>query len=461
MPRRWAVLGVVAAGAFLAFLDVTIVNIAFPAIEADLGGAGLAGLSWILNGYAIVFAALLVPAGRLADRIGRRRGFVVGLSVFVAGSALCAIAPGVEALVGARVVQAAGAALMVPTSLALLLPEFPPTQRATAVGLWGATGAVAAATGPTLGGLLVEQAGWRWVFLVNLPLGILTVVLAYRILRETRDPSTARPDVLGAAGLAAGVGALALGLVQGDDWGWTSPAVLGAFAVAAALAAVTVLRARSHPQPVIDPALVRVRSFSVGSAATLLFAVGFFALILGNVLFLTSVWGYSALEAGVAITPGPVMAALLAGPAGALSDRYGQRVVAVPGCLLFAAGCAFFLTQAGPVPDYAAEILPGQILTGAGIGLAFPTLGSAAVAQLPAARFATGSAVVAMSRQIGAVLGVSLLVVVLGTPSPADPMPAFDGAWTLMLVAALAAGAATLGLGRVRVGAPVPEGSPA
>src|SRR5215212_8342996 len=196
--HRWRVFGIVSIGVFMAGLDLFIVNVAFPDIRRDFDGTSLAGLSWVLNAYAIVFAALLVPAGRISDRAGRKRGFLGGLGLFLAASAACAAAPTVEVLVAARIVQAAGAAFMVPTSLGLLLPEFPPEQRATAVGAWAAVGGVAAAAGPPLGGLLVE-ASWRWVFLVNVPIGLATMVVAARVLREHREPAgTPRPDLLGA-----------------------------------------------------------------------------------------------------------------------------------------------------------------------------------------------------------------------------------------------------------------------
>src|SRR5215217_8125144 len=212
----------------MGFLDVTIVNVAFPDIERDFAGASQADLSWVLNAYNIVFAALLVPAGRVADLVGRRRMFLIGVTAFVAASVLCGVASSPEGLVAARVLQAAAGAILVPTSLALLLPEFPPERRATAVAIWSATGAVAAALGPSLGGVLVDQLGWRWVFFANVPIGLAALVPARRILRETRDPGGVLPDALGSALIVAGVGALALGIVKGSDWGWDSGRVLGA-----------------------------------------------------------------------------------------------------------------------------------------------------------------------------------------------------------------------------------------
>jgi EmrB/QacA subfamily drug resistance transporter len=451
MTQRWKVLLVTSVAVFMGFLDVTIVNIAFPDIEASFPHSSLAGLSWILNAYNIVFAALLVPAGRVADRVGRRRMFFIGISTFLAASVACGLAPSVPVLVAARVVQAAGAAILVPTSLGLLLPEFPLEQRATATALWGATGAVAAATGPSLGGVLVDATSWRWVFFVNLAIGLPALIPARRLLRETRDEHPGPlPDVLGVALLVAGVATLSLGIVKGQDWGWGSDRVIGSLVLAALLLAAFVARSARHPAPVFELRLLEVRSFAVANVGVFLFALGFYALLLANILFLTSVWHWSVLKAGVAVTPGPLMAALSAPIGGRLADRYGQRVVALPGGLLFAAGCVLFAANTGATPHYASDILPWTILTGSGVGLSFAAWGSAAVAELPPSRFATGSAISSTSRQIGAVLGIAILVAVLGTPSQQDAVATFHTAWHLMAIASASAGLTALALGRVR-----------
>jgi EmrB/QacA subfamily drug resistance transporter len=462
VQRRWKVLLVTAVAVFMSFLDVTIVNIAFPSIEAAFPDASRAGLSWVLNAYNIVFAALLVPAGRLADLVGRRRVFLAGIGLFLVASALCALAPSVAVLVAARVLQAVGAALLVPTSLGLLLPEFPVEQRATATAIWGATGAVAAATGPALGGVLVDAADWRLVFLVNLPIGLAALVPARRLLTEARDPARgAVPDLAGAALLTAGVALVALGIVQGPEWGWGGADVLGALGVGVLLLVLLVARSRSVAAPVVELDLFRVRSFAVANAAMVVYAMAFYALLLCNVLFLTGVWGYDVLTAGVALTPAPLMAAVSAPIGGRLSDRFGQRVVAVPGILLFSAGALLYATSMDATPDWASEFLPAAVVGGTGVGLTFAALGSAAVAELPPARFATGSAVAACARQIGAVLGISGLVAVLGAPAPAEAVDVFQRAWLLMAGAGLIAAALAVALGRVRAAVPVPVPVPA
>src|SRR3954454_8220859 len=294
LDRRWKVLLVTGVAVFMAFLDVTIVNVAFPSIKGAFPATSLAGLSWVLNAYNIVFAALLVPAGRLADLLGRRRIFFVGMGLFLAASALCGLAPSAEALIGARVLQAAGAALLVPTSLGLLLPEFPPERRATATALWGAIGGVAAATGPSLGGLLIEWTDWRLVFFVNLALGAAVLVPARRLLVETRDPDRgAVPDALGIVLLAAGVGALSLAIVRAPDWGWSDPRVLGAFAASALLEAAFVWRSMAHPHPVLEFSLFRVRSYAAACAGVGTLALGFYEVMHQNSGVLPSIWDYS------------------------------------------------------------------------------------------------------------------------------------------------------------------------
>jgi NTE family protein len=317
---------------------------------------------------------------------------------------------------------------------------------------------VAAAVGPSLGGVLVDKADWRWVFFVNIPVGLAALIPARRILREHREPGTL-PDALGAALLVAGVGLIALGIVKGQDWGWGSTRVIASLGAGALLLPLVVVRSLRHPAPVIAPSLFRSRSFSVAVAGTFAFSFAFYGLILGNVLFLTQIWGWSILTAGFAITPGPLMAALAAPFGGRLSDRYGRRPVAVPGALLFAAGTTWFAVRLGTTPHYVSDYLVGTLLTGTGVGLSYAAWASAAVAELPPSRFASGSAVLACLRQVGAVLGIAVLIAVLDSASPADPVGTFTSAYEVIAVAALVAAGLGFALGRVRAGLPtaVPE----
>jgi len=305
--RVSVIVGVLSLAVFMSSLDLFIVNLAFPYIGRQFHGSNLSSLSWILNGYTIMFAAVLVPAGRWADRIGRRRMFVAGLVVFTLGSALSAVAPGVAFLIGARVFQAVGAGMMVPASLSLLLAAVPGPQRAQAIGTWSAIGALGAALGPVIGGFLVELS-WRWVFWINIPVGIATVVLAFKVLPESKDETvTGRPDMLGASLVALAAGSLALALVKAPSWGWGSRDFLGLILVSVVSAIGVVARSARHAAPVVDLALLESRSFNGATLASVFYYAGFGAFVLNTVEFLTNVWHFSAVEAGLAIAPGPLM----------------------------------------------------------------------------------------------------------------------------------------------------------
>ena len=449
MQRKWLILAVTSVAVFMSFLDATIVNIAFPSIRSSFPTASLGDLSWVINAYSIVFASLLVPAGRLADRVGRKRVFIGGVVLFLIGSAACGLAPTVGILTAARVLQEVGAAALVPTSLGLLLPEFPLAQRATATALWGATGGIAAATGPALGGVLISWFDWRAVFFVNLFIGLPALVPARRLLRELREESTAPPpSPLGIVLLVGAIGALSLGIVNGGSWGWGSARIVGSFALAAALTVAFAAHSARAARPLVELSLFRVRSFAVATAGAFIFALSFFALLLSNALFLTGVWHYSTIRAGVALTPGPLMATAFSPVAGMLSDRFGQRLVAVPGGILFAVGVALLAARVGASPHYAAAFLPGTLLTGAGVGLTFGGFASAAVAELPRDRFSTGSGIFSMFRQLGAVIGIAVLVALIGADG--SHLATFQHAWTIMIGGGVGSALAGLALGRVR-----------
>jgi NTE family protein len=449
LSGRTKILVATSAGAFVAFLDVSIVNVAFPDIERSFDDVSGATLSWVLSAYNIAFAAFLLPAGRIAELVGRRRMYVGGLVAFTAASGLCAAAPSAETLVTARVLQAVAAAALIPASLASVLAAFPAERRASAAGMWGVAAALSGACGPSLGGVLIEAGGWRAVFLVNLPLGLAAAAYAARVLPEGRRPGRHQlPDALGIVLIAVAAASLALGIVQGNEWGWADRRIVGAFAAGALLIPVFLLRSRHHPAPVLHLSLFRYRSVSVANVGTFLFSAALFGMLLNNVLFLTSVWGYSLLSAGLALSPAPLVTALVAGPAGRVADRRGQSAVAAPGTVLFVLGNLWFITQVGTAPSFASEWLAGAIMTGAGVGLCYPALASAAIAALPAERFDVGSAVNAMFRQFGAALGVALVVAIVGTPAPGDAPAAFDGGWACAAVAALATFPLALALGR-------------
>ena len=426
-------------------LDVTIVNIAFPDIAGDFDDSGLGALSWVVNGYALAFAALLVVLGRAADRIGRRRVYLAGVAVFVAASAACAVATSPGRLVAARTLQGAAAAAMIPAALGLLLAAFPPQRWAAAIGAWGAVGAVAAALGPPLGGLLTEAGSWRLIFLVNIPVGLTTVVLGMRRLRESRAVETAPPDLRGAVLLAGATGGVALALVQGEVWGWTSAATLGSFAAALAGAAMLVLHTRRVAAPVVEPELLRSRWVRAANAGTFAFGAALFASQLCAVLFLTGVWGYSTLEAGLAAVPGAIAAAVAAPLGGRWASRSGPAPVGAAGAALFAASLAWVIATADDSPQFLLVWLPHGIVGGAGIGLGLPALIGATAAGLPPTRFATGMALATTARRLGAVLGVALVVAVIGTPDAT--LAAYDAGFALCAIAVTLAAACALLLG--------------
>jgi NTE family protein len=444
------VLAVASLGAFLAFLDATVVNVAFPNIRADFDGASIGVLSWVLNAYNIVLAATLVVFGRLADLVGRRRLFVAGVATFSAASVLCAMAGSVWWLVAARVLQAVGAAMLIPASLALVVAAFSPQRRVHAVGLWGATAAVAAGLGPPIGGALVQWGSWRWAFLVNLPVGVVALVASRRLLVESRSPGRRRlPDLRGAALMAAAMGLFTTAVVTGNDWGWTSPAVIGCAMGAVATAVGFVQSSRSHPHPLVDRAMLASRGFVVANAASGIAGVGFYAYLLTNVLWLQYIWDYGVLVSGLALVPGAVFAAITAAVLGPVAEKRGHLLVVVPGALVWAGAYVWYAASVGLQPSFLAEWLPGQVLSGIGAGATLPVLGSAALTTVPGGRFAVASAVNSSARQVGGVLGIALLVVLIGTPAPVDTPDAFRRGWIFSAACFVACAAvAVLAAGR-------------
>jgi len=436
-PRQ--VLVIVCAGVVLASLDLFIVNVALPQIARDLGAKNLGELSWVLNGYAIVYASLLVFFGRLADRYRRDRGFLLGVAVFTAASAACAASTGVGMLIAFRMIQAAGAALLTPTSLALVLASYEPERRQGAVRAWTATGGLAAALGPVVGGLLVA-ASWRWVFLVNVPVGIAALIVGWRRLPHLAGHRSERPDLLGVVLCTAGVGLLTFGLVQGSDWGWGSPAIIGALAGAVILIGLFVVHCRIGRHPLVQPALFRSRAFTGASLVALFFSASFGAMLLSIVLWEQGVWGWSALRAGLAIAPGPLMVPLMSFlVAGPLIARYGPGSVITLGTAAFAAGVGWWAVAIGLQPHYVEDVLGGMLLTGVGVGLTLPTMMATASSSLPPASFATGSGVVNMIRQTGLALGVAVLVAVLGTTTRhgLSQLDAFRRGWWVIAAISL------------------------
>jgi EmrB/QacA subfamily drug resistance transporter len=433
------VLATTSLAVFAVFLDTTILFVAFPAIRADFSSVGAASLSWVLNAYTIVFAALLIPAGRLADRVGRRRTFLWAVVLFTGASMLCGIAPSAGLLVLARVLQSVGAAALVPASLALVLQTFPREKVPVAVAIWGAIGAVAGAAGPTLGALVVEHFGWRWAFFINLPVGVFSFVVGRRVLPEWREQHPGRlPDPWGVVLLGGGLALAAYAIVQTDEWGWLDPRFGAALCLAALLIATFVWRCSRVDNPLLDLGLFQSPSFRWANGGLLVFAVGFNAMFLGNVLFLTQVWGYTVLRAGMGIAVGPLIVAATAPLFGRLAGRVGQRRLLLPGGVVWAAGGVLLIARAEAAPDYLGTYLPAIVLTGLGVALCLPQLSSAAVQGLPADRFGSGSAVTQAVRNLGATLGVALVLAFTADATGATALDAFHRVWWLLALSGLA-----------------------
>ena len=411
----WSVFWIVSIATFLVSMDVTMLYAVFPALQRAFPEASSADLSWVMNAYTLVFGALLVPAGRLADQRGRKRMFLLGLIIFLVGSFGCGLATHVATLIAMRAVQGAGAALLFPASLSILLAAFPASKRAIAVSAWGAVSGVAGALGPSLGSLLADRFGWPWAFFLNLPLGIIMLWRGWRILDESPVSERGAPiDVVGVVLLLLGVGLVIFGLVQSEAIGWTSPKVTLAIAGGLVTLGVFIAWARTIRHPAIDLSLFQDRTYCYINLASVCFAVGFAMMFFQTFLFTTGVWSYSLAQAGLAGSLGPLIVVPTAIVSGRFAARVGHKLLLVTGSLLSTTASIWFAVVPGVNPDYLYAWLPGVILTGLGVGMVMPSLSAAAVAHLPATRFGVGSAVNQAIRQMGTVLGVALTVTITG-----------------------------------------------
>jgi EmrB/QacA subfamily drug resistance transporter len=432
------VLAIVSVGICLANLDLFIVNVGLPNIALDFRDASLEDLSWILNGYAIAYAALLVFFGRLAERHSRNLSFLLGVTLFTVASAACALARNVEFLVIFRIVQAAGAALMTPTSLGLLLASFPPEQRSGAVRTWTAIGGLAAALGPLVGGVLVTF-DWRWIFIVNVPIGVIAIVIGWLKLPEVPGHDVPRPNPWAALLVTCGIGALIFAIVKANDWGWSSRGIVAALAAAAVCLAAFIWHCLKSRNPFVDPSLFTARPFTGAALVMAPYSAAFGAMLFSLALWDQTVWGWSALKTGLAIAPGPLLVpftSLLF--AGRLIARFGAAIVVSAGIAFFAAGMTIWAVLLGADSNMPAAMI-GIMLTGVGVGLTFPTLMGVGVGSLPPSSFATGSGVINMIRQAALAIGVAVFVAILATPiSMADRMAAFHHGWWIMVAVTIA-----------------------
>ena len=411
----WPIFWIASIAVFLVSLDSTMLFAAFGAMHKTFADTSVADLSWVLNAYTVVYAAMLIPAGGLADAHGRKRIFMLGVILFLAASAGCGLAGNLGWLIAARVLQAFGAALLTPASLAIILAAFPQQKRAIAVSLWGAVGALAAAIGPSLGALVIDSAGWPWAFYINLPLGAISLWFGAGILRESeRKHQHARLDLIGMAMLIVAVGAVTLGIVQSGSPNWQRSELV-IVGITGLLAFVGFIAwARFTSAPLVDLKLFQNRTYSYVNLATLAFGTAFTMMFFAFFFYMTGVWHFSLPRAGLAITPGPLLVIPTAIITGRLAAVYGHRPFLVGGSLVYAASGLWFLLVPGVTPAYLTEWLPGLFLSGIGVGMVLPSLSGAAVNRLPAEQYAVGSSVNQAIRQIGSVMGVAVTVALIG-----------------------------------------------
>jgi EmrB/QacA subfamily drug resistance transporter len=448
-PRRWQVVAAACTAVFLGAIDFSIVSIAVPDMLRSFSQAGIAEVSWVINGYAITYSAALLPAGGLADRYGRRLVFAIGLGIFLVGALACAAAPSMAVLIAARCVQGVGGGTITPLALTLILPQFPAERRGSAIGLWSATQSAAVAAGPSAGGLLVAAVGWRAVFTLQVPIALVALGGAVRTLGRDPSPeaSPAPPDLPGVLLLAAAIGLPSLAIVQSHAWGVLSWRTDVAFCAGIAAGFAFTRRALGRPVPIIDLSLLRNKIVRRANGVMLLAGLVMFALPVANVLFLTGVWGFSEAQAGLAITPGPVIQTVAALIGGKLCNKYGPRAVALPATVLLAASMLSLALAAGARPDYLTLMLPAILCGSTAMGLLVTSLSATVVSAVPAAQLAAGTSMSVTARAAGAIVSLSALALTLATVAGGTRTPAaYHLAWLAMAAVAAVALASTTGL---------------
>src|SRR4051794_17640978 len=408
--RKWPIFAVTMVGLFMALIDVTIVNITIPTLQHEFN-APVDTVSWVLNAYNITFAVLLVSMGRLADQFGRRRFFIGGMTIFTVGSLLCALAGTIHVLIVFRVLQAVGAAILAPLALATTALIFPPKQRGLGLALMAVVANTAAAVGPPVGGLLVEYASWHWIFLVNVPIGVVGVALALRVMPETYDvTSHQKVDWYGVVLLGGSIFCLTYGLVQANSHGWGSTEIVSLLAGAAVLAAAFAVSQRLGRWPMLAPSLLRNRQFMGASGAMTMFAVAVMGPLFLAVIAFVNMWGYSQLKAALAIAPIPLVGLVVSPLVGRRADSVPPRVMAVPALLIMAVGL-IWLSELSARPDYL-SVLPALVLMGVGMGAIFPAVNVGGMGSISGQELGLGSGIMNMSRQLGFAVGVAVLVAV-------------------------------------------------
>jgi EmrB/QacA subfamily drug resistance transporter len=412
--RKWWTLAAVSLAAFMTYLDNNIINVAIPTIQRDLH-LSVSGLEWVVSSYLLTLAGLLLVGGRLADVFGRRRLFLAGMALFTLSSLAAGLAGSGTVLIASRAVQGVGAALLMPTTLAIIMATFTsPRQRNTAIGIWASVGGLALALGPVLGGLISQHLHWGWIFLINVPVGVITFAIAAAFITESRADNTQRSlDLAGLVTSALALFALTYALIEGGTKGWTSPLILGAFALAAAAAgAFGAIEARTQ-NPMVDLAMFRRREFSGGTGTMMIWAFGILGIYFFTSLYLQQILGFSPTKAGLAFVPMALCLAVFAGLAPRVEALAGAHRTVAAGMLLMVIGLALF-ARLGLQVGYT-SLLPGFMLFGAGAGLMNVPLTNAVMHATPTARAGVASALLNASREVAGLLGITVIGAVLRT----------------------------------------------
>jgi EmrB/QacA subfamily drug resistance transporter len=411
--RKWWTLGAVAFGLFMIMLDNTVVNVALPTMEKDLH-VSMARLEWVVVAYALTFAALLITGGKLGDLYGRRRLFVVGLVIFTASSLACGFATTAGFLIGARAVQGVGAALMNPATLSIITATFPPKERGQAIGIWAGVSALALAIGPLVGGVIVENINWNWIFFINVPVGALGIVASRIFIKESRDTSHEQSlDLPGLATSALGLFSLSYALIEGNQQGWTSPEIISFFVAAVALLGAFVLVELWQRLPMLDLSLFRIGSFSGANTVAMLVSMGMFGVFFYVSLYIQNILGYSATQAGAMFLPMTMLIIVIAPIAGRLSDRVGSRWLMAGG--MATVGISLLLYQRATVSSDFWTLLPAMVLGGVGMAMTMSPMTAAAMGSVPVDKAGVGSGVLNSFRQVGGSLGIALLGAILAS----------------------------------------------
>jgi EmrB/QacA subfamily drug resistance transporter len=436
--RKWFTLAAVSFGLFMIMLDNTVVNVALPAIQRDLG-ADLSELQWIVTGYALTFAALMLIGGKVADAYGRRRIFVIGIAVFSVASLWCGLAGSGNELIAARVLQGAGAALMNPATLSIIAATFPPRERGTAIGIWAGVSALALAIGPLTGGLITEHLDWSWIFFVNVPIGVVAIAASFLFIDESRDETHVRLDLPGLAASGIGLFALTYALIEANSHGWGSALILGAFALAAVALTSFVLLERYQRDPMLPLELFRNGTYTGANLVILLVALAMFGIFFFLSLYMQNILGYSAVQTGAAFLPMTILIILVAPIAGRTSDRIGSRGLMTAGMLLIAVQL-FYFSRLGLDTSFW-QLLPGFIIGGVGMSLTMTPSAAAATRSVSVDKAGVGSAVLNASRQVGGSIGVALMGAIVASKAGGvrTPEAFLDGFQSALLVAAVIA----------------------